>query len=167
MARELNVTYKDTTVTGKGETISIAIPALNWGADFRVTVDEPDEVNLKNVTTPLGLDETFRFGNNPIKNVYNGSDIEPATRSQFIVGNKILVAHREKWIVTDSAEPTYQVILPFKSTLTFDVPRDPIVSVDDVEAAVYRTIAGLFDVTETGNTRLRDIILGVLKPTSL
>lgn len=164
MSKQISVSYVDTPVEGKGTTFNVALPTLNWTADYRVRSEDPDEVKLENLTAPLGEGETFRFGYKTVKDVYNGLNIEPSLRSQIRTGVQILAQRDVVVSVTDTEDPTYKVVYPVTAHVVIKVPNDPMFTAGFVQEQVNRMFASLFPSGTNSADRINALLHGVLKP---
>lgn len=166
MSKLLSTNYVDTAISGVSA-INFARGLLNYGADFRVVMDEPGEVHLTNLTSPVVFPEKIRFAVSDVKNVYTGKAIEPSMYSPTKSGTSLLVQVTEVWKRTDSANPLVEVALPVSAQLVIKVPNDELVTPAAIEALVGRCLSGLYETGATTTTRLTAMLRGSLKPLDL
>lgn len=155
-------TGTDTPISGVSE-LSLERGIPNFGADFRVVSDEPNEVIITNMNAPVAYPEKFRTAVTDIADIYRNSGI---TNTQYSVnrrGKNILVQLTETWTVTDTADTTYSVALPVSCHFVIKVPEDPAVTADDVLTLIGRAVSGLFDSGSEEGTRLQALMRGSLK----
>lgn len=162
MAYSIAYNVSDTPISGAD--MKLQLPAVNFSTDFRVERDEPDELIVTNLTSPIGIPERFRFGFSTIANVYNGTRIEPAMRSQMIQGVSVLCQLNDTWTVTDSADPTYSILLPVSCHVVLKVPNSPALTGDNIQYLLTRTISGLMPQGQVGTQRLAALLRGSLRP---
>lgn len=166
MAKTLSVNYTDTAVTG-GTEVKLTLPQLNYGADFRVTKDEPDEAIITNLTSPIDQPERFRFAHNNVADVYRNSGIDPTLYYPTRKGTQILCQLTDIYKVTDSADANYLALLPVEAHLVVKIPNNDLITPDVVQALFSRMLAGLYETTATGNVRLKSVLRGALLPAEL
>lgn len=167
MARTLGLNYTDSSPTGATK-VTIDIPSLNYGSDFRVMRDEPSEAVITNITSPLDQPERLRWAHQDVSDVYRNSGIDPTLYYATRKGTQVLVQLTDVFSVTDSADPTYLALLPISAHLVLRVPNNDLLSEDVLMTEVSRLIGGLYE-TSTGGTepRLRGILRGALMPAAL
>lgn len=163
MSKSISYGYVDTPIPGVGE-LSLPRAVVNFSSDYRTREDEPDNVILTNLTAPQGKPESFRFAYSEVADVYKGTNIEPALRTQTKRGVQVLVRVDETWQVKDSADPTYEVALPVSAHLVLKIPNSDMITSEQVEYLVGRLVSGLFNSGETGTDRLTSLLRGSLKP---
>lgn len=163
MAKTVSYGYKDTPIEGV-TALSFPRAVVNFSADFRSRVDEPGEEIYTNITAPQGRPEKFRWAYTDIADVYKGTDIEPALRTQTRRGVQVLVQLTDTWTVTDTEDPTFNVALPLSAHLVLKVPNTDYLTADQIEDLVGRLISGLFDSGSESTDRLTALLRGSLKP---
>lgn len=166
MAKTLSVNYTDTPITG-GTTPSITVAKLNYKADFRPTVDEPKEVRLTNLTSPLDAPERWRFAYQDIADVYRNTGIDPTMYYQSRRGLQILCQLFDTYKVTDSADAAYLAMLPVEAHLVLRVPNNALLTSDIIRGLIGRMVGGIFDPSQTVDSRLSALLRGALMPASL
>lgn len=166
MAKVLSTNYVDTPISGVSS-LKLERGLLNFGADFKVKSDEPNEVVITNLTSPVVYPERMRISSSEVVNVYNGSSIEPSLYSPTKRGTSLLVQLTEIWKVTDTDNPSYEIALPVSAHLVIKVPNHELVTPAAVENLVGRTISGLYETGQTTTTRLTALLRGSLKPSDI
>lgn len=165
MAKQLSYGYTDTPVSGV-TTLTLPRSVVNFGADYRVREDEPDNAVLTNLTAPQGQPERFRWGYSEVADVYKGTDIEPALRTQMKRGVQVLCQLTETWNVTDTEDATYNVALPVSAHIVLKIPNSTVITAANVEYLVGRLVSGLFETGSTTDERLVALLRGSLIPPS-
>jgi hypothetical protein len=156
----------DTPVTGVTElTLDRSIP--NYGSDWRVTKDEPDEVIITNMHAPVTYPEKFRTGVTEVADVYKGTGISSSLYSPTRKGNNVLVQLTEVWTVTDTVDTTYNVALPISGHVVLKIPQDPAITADLIIAFLGRLVSGLYETGSEDGTRLQALLRGALKPSDI
>lgn len=163
MAKSFNkgvVTSQDAT----GVTADVA--GIKWSLTHRVKSSTPEEVQLINVTSPLGRVEKFRLGCKPIDNLYKNKTIYAENIPANPSGVRILVSLEETWLETSSTDATYEKFVPIKGTLTLDLANNETIVEADILAFLGRIISGLYD-GEASKWRFTELANGVLTPSTL
>lgn len=163
MSKSISYGYVDTPVPGVTE-LKLPRAVVNFGTDYRVREDEPDHVVITNLTAPQGKPESYKFAYTDVADVYKGTDIEPALRTQTKRGVQCLVRLDETWRVTDESDPTYEVALPVSAHLVLKIPNSDMITSEQVQYLVGRLISGLYDTGSTELDRLTALLRGSLKP---
>lgn len=166
MAKALSKNYTDTAISGVSS-LNFARGLLNFGADFKVKSDEPGEVILTNLTSPVIYPEKMRISTSDVSNVYSGSSIEASLYSPTKRGTSVLIQMTEIWKVTDDTDTSYEVALPVSAHLVIKVPNHELVTPEAVQTLVGRLISGLYDSGSTQTTRLSALLRGSLKPSDI
>lgn len=152
--------YTDSVTTGK----QVTIPDLSYSADFCVTENQPNECILTNTTTPIDQYEHLRIGVTSIKDVYQGTGIDPAycapTRNGFSAVSQVNDIIR----VTADEDPTFVVDLPVSAHIVVKGAKNQHISASDYLTVALRAVAGLFGTGETDASRIDEIIRGALLP---
>lgn len=161
--------YTDTTTATK----SLVIPTLNYVNDFsEKKTDTASEVILSNLTCPLDQPETLRYAIQNIKDVYDGTGIEPSYRSVSHRGVSLVVQLRDILRVTQSETETQCcdpgiIDLPIETHIVFRVPISQYVDADTVLTVMKRNVAGVFDPTGVTSKQLNALLRGSLNPRDL
>lgn len=166
MAKVLSVNYTDTPISGVSS-LDFKRGLVNYGADFKIKSDEPGEVILTNLTSPVVYPERIRFSVSDVNNVYTGSSIEPSLHAPTKRGTSLLVQITENWKVTDTADASFEAALPVSAHIVIKVPNHELVTPDAVETLVGRLISGLYETGVTTDKRLTALLRGSLKPSDL
>lgn len=164
MSYTVNTNTLDQPISGVE--MKLPIPAVNFDANFRMTKNDPRELIVTNLTSPLGLAEKFRWSFSDVANVYSGTDISPALRSQLSQGVSVLCQLTENWTVTSSEDPSYEVVLPVSAHVVLKLPVNNAISGDNILTLVERLISGIMPKGEIGSERLAALVRGSLSPFS-
>lgn len=166
MTKALSVNYTDTAISGV-TSLNLKRGLVNFGADFKVKSDEPGEVILTNLTSPVVYPEKMRISASDVANVYTGSSIEPSLYAPTKRGTSLLVQLTEIWKVTDTAVPEMEIALPVSAHIVIKVPNHELVTPAAVETLVGRLVSGLYETGSTDSTRLTALLRGSLKPSDI
>lgn len=165
MPKTINLNHSDTAISGV-TTLSLPRSVLNFGADFRVRSDEPQEAIITNLTSPVGKSETFKFGCSDVKNIYQGSSIEANVQSPGKRGVQVLVQLKDCWTITDSVLLT-EYTVPVEGHIVLKIPSVDGITSADIETFVGRLTSGLFETGSSDVSRLESIFRGSLLPRDL
>lgn len=163
MAKNLSYGYTDTPIPGV-DTLSLPRPVVNYSADYRVREDEPDSVILTNLTASQGKPERYKWAYSEVADVYKGTDIEPALRTQTKRGVQLLCQVQETWNVTDTEDATYNVALPVSAHIVLKIPNSDVITPENVQALIGRVISGLYAEGSESTDRLAALLRGSLNP---
>lgn len=166
MAKVITKNYTDTPVSG---VTSLTFPRaiLNYKADFRVKSNQPGEVILTNLTSPVDRPETIRIGASNIANVYNGSGIEASLAAPTKRGVSVLAQVTDIITVTDSADPDYRIDLPVSYHVVIKIPANENLTSALIQEGLGRLVSCMFETGSTTLTRIEALIRGSLVPTDL
>lgn len=166
MAKVLSFNHTDTPISGV-TTNPVQVGLVNFGADFRVERITADEAVLTNMRSPLGDPEKFRHAFSTVTNVYSGTPIEPALRSQNTRGVRLLIQHTDIASITDSGDATFSMKVPFKVNITLETPANEYVTADHALSFLLRSIAGVLETGSNTAARLNAELRGSLLPADL
>lgn len=166
MAKSVNKNYTDTPVSGV-TSLSLPISVVNFGKDFRVKVNEPQEVIITNLTSPIDRPEKFRFAMSDIKDIYKNSGIDPNLFSPSKRGVSVLVQLTDTYTVTDSADPTHEVALPLEAHLVLKVPANEAVTTQMIVDFIGRLASGFFETGAVNPNRVKSLCRGSLLPADM
>lgn len=166
MAKALAYTHTDTAVGGVSS-LTVPIPVLNLGADFRVMKDTPEEAIISNMTSQIGYPEKIRFASRVIPDAYKGSDVDASLRSLNKRGVEVLVSHTDTAAWTDSEDPTFLELKTPKMNVVFTFPADGSYSADAALDYIKRSIACLFETGGVTSARVNALLRGILIPADL
>lgn len=166
MAKIVNKGYTDTPVEGVS---SLTFPraVLNYKADFRVKGNQPNEVVLSNITSPVDRPEQIRVAFSNIANVYSGTTIEPSLAAPTKRGISVLCQVTDVMSVTDDTDPDYRIDLPVSYHVVIKIPANENLTTALIQEGLGRMISGLFETGSITLTRLEALIRGSLVPTDL
>lgn len=159
--------YTDTLSATK----NVAVPQLSFATDFTVQKDEPSEVVLTNMTSPLDQPETIRFAITPVKDIYSGTAVPMAARAAAMNGISLLVQVND--ILRTTVEGSTCNCLGYYDTpisvhMVIRAGINQYVTTDNVMSVVKRQIASLFaSGTDVTNARLSALLRGSLKPADM
>lgn len=160
MSKTINKGFTDKVSATK----SINIPDLSWDVDFKTKSDEPNEVILTNVTSPLDRPELFRFGYSEIKDVYKNTSIDPSVYAPTRRGIQILCQVNDVYSLTDSVDANYRVDLPVQAHVVLKVPACDVITADMAEELVQRAVSGLFATGSVTSAKLSAMLRGSMRP---
>lgn len=166
MAKVVNMGYTDTPVGGV-PSLTFPRAVLNFAADFRVKSNQPNEVVLANITSPIDRTEQIRVAFNNITNVYTGTSIEPSLAAPTKRGISVLCQVTDIISVTDDTDPDYRIDLPVSYHLVIKIPANENLTTTMIQQGLGRMISGIFDTGSATLTRLEALIRGSLTPTDL
>lgn len=165
----------DTSVTGKN-VHKLEVPVLQFGTDYVLRQDEPNELILNNKTaTGIDAKESIRYGYVDVDDVFKrikGLKVPTAERPAVKTGVQTLVEvqHLYHAVNTVSGE---EITLPALARLTVVVPSHCAANNDMLNDIVKRTIAGLFSTDQASDTaltsfaRVEECAKGSLKPSNV
>lgn len=166
MAKVISKGYTDTPVSGV-PSLTFPRAVLNFGADFRVKSNQPAEIVLTNITSPVDRPEQIRLASSSIANIYSGTSIEPSLAAPTKRGVSVLAQVTDIISVTDSADPDYRIDLPVSYHLVLKIPVNENLTSALIQEGLGRMISTLFDTGSTGLTRIESLIRGSLVPTDI
>lgn len=166
MAKVFSFVSTDTPISGV-TTNPIEIEQVNFGADFVEKVSNKNEIIITNTNAPVGLAETFRFAIQPIEDIYRGSEVEPALRSNAKRGVSILVQHTFVMRETDPSDATYERFVPFTAHTVLKFPSSEALTATLAEKTLRRHLAGWYLTGTNGADRISQLVRGVLLPSDV
>lgn len=165
MSKSIVTNYVDTTVSGTAPVWTL--PKINFSEDFRVKIDDPDHVEITNLTSPLGAKEDMIFKTQVINNVYRNSGIDNSMQSAKKQGCSLLSQINEVWTIKDSdpSVPDYQ--LPVSAHIVLRFPSDPNITEDSLLELMKRADATLYDTGSNTTARFKSMLRRALMPKGL
>lgn len=163
MAKSIVLNRTDTPISGSPE-LTLPRGNVNFGADWRVRSDEPNEIIITNLTSPIDRPEKFRFAMNNIKDIYRNADIDPSLYASSRRGVSVLCQLIDTWTVVDSADPLYEQVIPVEGHIVLKIPAVEIVTADMIVTFVGRLVSGLFATGSMTSDRLKAMFRGSLLP---
>lgn len=155
-------------------TKNVAIPQLSYSTDYSVKSETPNEVVITNVTSPLDQPETIRFAQQPVRDIYNGSAVDPTAMSVSRQGISLVIQVNDILRVTpDSSESTCccdggYMDFPISTHIVIRTPVAQYITADTVMTVVKRNIAALFgEGADVTSGRLNQMLRGALKPSTM
>jgi len=140
---------------------------VNFGADWKIKEQEPEEAIVTNLTSPLSFPEKMRFSTSEVADVYKGAGVDPSMYAPSRRGVSLLGQVTEVWTVTDSTDASYQVALPVSAHLVIKVPNNENITPAMVQTLLGRLVSGLYETGSTGTTRIAAMLRGSLLPSDL
>lgn len=167
MAKSIHYNYTDSGVQGV-TSLSHDVTVLNFGKDFRVKSDEPNEAVITNITSPIDRPETFRFAVSTVADVYRGTGIEPAYRSPSTKGLSLVVQLADILNYYDeSIDDAKECYIPMQGHIVLKVPANEAITEQVVDKFVSRLIAGLYSTGTVNPARIKSMLRGSLIPTDM
>lgn len=155
-------------------TKNVAVPQLSYATDFSVKTDTPNEVVITNVTSPLDQPETIRFGIQNIRDIYNGTSVDPTAMSVARQGVSLVVQLNDILRVTPEESSTSCCCgegfqdYPISTHIVIRTPVASPITADVVLSVVKRNIAALFgEGADVTSARLNSMLRGALKPSTM
>lgn len=154
-------------------TKNIAVPQLSYSTDFSVKSETPNEVVITNVTSPLDQPETIRFAQQTIRDIYNGTAVDPTAMSVSRQGISLVVQLNDIFRVTPDSESSCccdggYMDFPISTHIVIRTPVVQYVTADTVLTVVKRNIAALFgEGADVTSGRLNQMLRGALKPPTM
>lgn len=154
--------------TPVASTKQITLDDLGYGTDWAVKGGVSNHGVFTNITTPVSFPETLRIAVKDVSNVYADTGIDPGLWAPTARGRSLVVSLRDTWREIDSEDATYEVALPMKAHLVLEVPnQNGTISASDINAFVTRLISALFTGGVSADSRITDILRGVIKPSGM
>lgn len=166
MSKIVNVGYTDTPISGV-TVENFPRGLVNYGADFRIKQDIPNEVILTNLTSPVDRPERFRFSYSDVANIYNGTDVDPSMYAPSKKGVSILTQVTEVLSVTDTTDAAYRVDLPVSAHLVLKIPANENITAVMLETILGRLVSGVYETGSLTTERLASMFRGSLTPADL
>lgn len=159
--------FTDTATDPATATRNVVASPINYGADWRVKVDEPGEVVLVNVSCNGATPEMARFAVSDIADIFKNASIDapsiiPAGASFSKKGVSLLI--QATMTATDASGIQY----PVSAHLVLRFPSAPGIASDDMMSALGRALGHVYETgTSNPDTRLAAMSRGALKPVGL
>lgn len=166
MPKTTSFGYTDTTPAG-GATKELTRPNLNFNVDFAKTEDSENKCILTNLTSPYDQPESMRFELADIKNIYNGTSIDPSVYAPSRAGISLLCQVNDILRVTDSEDSTYQVDLPISVHFVVKMPKSQYITAHDIESVVARCVSSMYETDSDGVSRLDALVRGSMVPSTI
>lgn len=166
MSKTVSVNYTDTAISGVSS-LNLARGLVNFDADWKVKHDEPNQLIVTNLTSPISFPETFRFGCQEVADVYKGSKVDATLYGPSKRGVSILAQLNEVWTVNDSTDATYQVALPVSAHIVIKVPSNENITPAMIQTLLGRVTSGFYNTGLATTERLQAMLRGSLKPSDL
>lgn len=166
MPKTTSFGYTDTVPTG-GATKEFPRPNLNYSADFAKMEDSENKCIITNLTSPYDQPESMRFELSDIKNIYNGTSIDPSAYAASRAGISLVCQVNDVLRVTDSEDSTYQVDLPISVHFVIKMPKSQYITASDIEKVVARCVSSMYDTDSNGTSRLDALVRGSMVPSTI
>lgn len=164
MAKTVHKNYVDTPVSGVSS-LSLGIDVLNFGADFRVKEDEPNEAIITNMTSPIDRPETLRYALSTVADVYKGTGIDVAYRSPSSKGLSLVCQLADIYSLYDeTVDDPKEQYLPIQGHIVLKMPCNDAIDAAAIKSFLGRLVAGLFSTGVVDDTRLAALFRGSLLP---
>jgi hypothetical protein len=155
------VTINHNYVEDSEHTMSVALNQFNT-TDFVVVLDTPSECKLRNLTSPLGLEETVQYRVSSIPNIYQNSGVERNLWTPTVGGVRANVHHDERWSLSDSENADWDYVIPNFCDITFKVANNPYISESDIRQMLLRTVSSILN--SDGLSRIAKLMRGAMNP---
>lgn len=167
MAKTIHKNYVDSGVEGVAA-LNLAVDILNFGKDYRVKLDEPNEAIITNMTSPIDRPETFRYGLSTVADVYKGTGIDVAYRSPSSKGLSLVCQLADIYDLYDeTVDDPKEQYLPIQGHIVLKVPCNDAITASVIKGFLSRLIAGLFSTGAIDDKRLAALFRGSLLPTDM
>lgn len=166
MTKSIAPGYTDTAIEGF-TALGVNHPAINWSEDFRVLSDQPGEVVLINVVSPVDQPETVRFAQRKVNNVYAGTDIDPSAYLPSRQGTATVVQVRDVLAETSSTDENHRLLAPISCGITLTAPSYVGITPDIAANLLKRAFACFFEEADATTDGVDALLHGVLKKKAL
>jgi len=164
MAKSLTSFASDTAVAGVSS-LTMPVDVLNFGTDWRVIKDEPNEVIITNLTTPLDKPSIYRFTWRKVNDAYKQAGI--ATPANPPTYTQVMIQYSEIKTEVDSVDATYEKDMVFEAHTVIKVPNNTLVTAQVVLELLQRLSAGYYSTGVVDSGRLQAILRGSLVPSEI
>lgn len=161
MAINIAPGYTDTPIVDV-PSIDLALPTLNYEADFKLHESVPGRVSLKNVTCPVDQPEVLTIAQRNVANVYAGTSIDAGAYLPTRQGTATLVELREVWVETSTTDDSHRRLIPVRVAVQLTVPSHGAITADMVEALAHRCVSGLYLAGDDTSAGIAAIQRGIL-----
>lgn len=166
MSKVTSFGYTDTAPAG-GATKTLTRPNLNYAANFSVVSNTDNKAVITNLTTPVDQQETIRWQESNVANIYDGTTIDPSVFATSKQGISLVAQVNNVLRVTDSVDATFQVDLPISVHMVVKLPKSQYITSANLEAVIARCVAAYYDTDSTGVTRIDKLVRGSMLPSTL
>lgn len=143
MAKVVNLNLNDTPISGAPTTTGFK--AINFAADYVKSQNTPLSCLLTYNKAPYDAPQTVRFSSTPISNIYANTAVDPSYQLPYKRGQSLLAQLTQIATITDDADPTYRVDLPFESHLVFRCPQTSFLTDAQLYGIIQRAFCTLAD----------------------
>lgn len=158
------MTINHNTNTGITKAVNAKSPTYS---QFGLKVDEPSECIITNLNAPIGRDETVRYANFDVDNIYRNSGISIDAQQPVKAGVKVVISIRQVWSIAkgegDTTVPSYS--LPVTGQLSLTIPKNEVITAGDVEQLMLQVLGAAYDAQ--GSSKVANLIKGSLKPSEI
>jgi hypothetical protein len=157
----LNTTYS----WGTGTALTGFEPYQLDPATLVLKEDEPTRCVMETKGVDYDIPETWTFGATAISDVYKNSGVSAAAKAVTSRGVQVLVKHEAYAKITDSADLTFQKVVPLEAHLVIKAPTNDLLDADAIFEEIKRMLGGLLEQSAT-SARLDELIRSALRPTT-
>jgi hypothetical protein len=118
----------ETHIPAAASSVEVTLPVIDWSL-FTVDGDSPNETRLIRKTTGKSYPNTVTFQSRSRQDVYNNTNLQSSSlKSGIRSGTKAFGKNTEVWSKLNSADSSYEVLLPIQFECDCVAPDDPIVT---------------------------------------
>ena len=166
MSKTVSVNHTDSAISGVS-VLNLSRGLVNFAADWKVKSNQPSEVVITNMTSPVAYPERFRFSLGDVKDVYAGSGIAPTLYTPDRRGMSLLCQLTGNWTVTDTTDASFLQVLPVSAHLVLKLPVNDQITAAMVQTLVARLVSGLYETGLDTTSRYAALLRGSLIPADL
>lgn len=129
--------------------------------DYALKVDEPEECQLSNTTTPVDRPEVLTYQATTVSKIPTKITVQnpPKVSGGIMYGVRLdEVLHG-----VSSTDDSFAVDLPIVLNLSVKHPMSSAITTDDIDKLISRLVSALY--TEDNKSRIGDLMRSALKPT--
>jgi hypothetical protein len=132
---------------------TVTLPRIPWSVEYDWAGNgSASETKLNSLASGRAYKSQVTFQSHPIQNIYAGTHLENSPQKlPNKTGTKIYLGNLETWSKTDTADVTYEALMPSKGGFVLTVPNDQLVTADVVMEFVLRTVAMLTSNSTSGH----------------
>lgn len=123
-------------------------PIIPWAAEYESSTGSGNTL-MTSLATPLDAPSSFIINASNVGDVYQNTGLPATVRHPVKSGVKVHAQVNETWTVTDDSNPAYRVCLPVQASITFKVPKHPLITDALVSGLVERALSALYDADGT------------------
>lgn len=146
----------------------LELPVLNYEKDYGILENNAGQAVITDVLSSVSSPRRLRFARNHISDVYKGTGIDRSLVPPSRNGSSILCQFTDTFSITDSVDPSYEVLLPVSAHCVIKVPNNDLITGDVIlNNIILPMVAGLFEPASKDAARIVSMLRGALLPTSL